>query len=300
LEHLKHPAAKRVRREADAYRANMLAKFYEAAERSPVVRLRDGTAVPQIPSQVHRRGRSFGWICQTLEGPMHLLITRALGARSTEAGWILRDYEDNLFLSNQYGYTLDNFDKYWFSRGGMSMQACLLLDVEPYLYRDDVKHALRALFNAESVSYFPDVRMNTEHAAPYFDDWRGDHFKSSDEANCCGWLRQIFVREEGDELWLGQAVPRDWLTPGMRCGLERAATYFGLAGVVFTGGDNEIRAQVIGPQRNPPKGIRLRFRTPTGAPVRGVTVNGKPWKKFDQNWVYLPGHVGTESVVAHY
>ena len=78
----------------------------------------------------------------------------------------MQDYEDNLYLSNQYGYTLDNFDKQWFSRGGMSMQACLLLDVEPYLYRDDVKHALRALFNGQSVSYFPDVRMNTEHALP--------------------------------------------------------------------------------------------------------------------------------------
>ena len=39
----------------------------------PVVRLRDGTAIPHIPSHVHRRGRSFGWICETLEGALHLL-----------------------------------------------------------------------------------------------------------------------------------------------------------------------------------------------------------------------------------
>ena len=90
----------------------------------------------------------------------------ALDPRSPEADWILKDYEDNRYLSNQYGYMLDDFDKHWFGRGGMSMQACLLLDVEPYLYRDDVKHALRALFNAQAVSYFPDVRMNTEHALP--------------------------------------------------------------------------------------------------------------------------------------
>ena len=81
---------------------------------------------------------------------------------------------------------LDDFDKYWFKRGGMSMQACLLLDVEPYLYRDDVKPALRAMFNAIAVSHFPDVHMNTEHALPEMGDWRGDHFKTSDEANACG------------------------------------------------------------------------------------------------------------------
>ena len=131
-----------------------------------------------------------------------------------EAEWILKDYEDNRYLSNQYGYVLEDFDRDWFGRGGMSMQACLLLDVEPYLYRDDVKQALRALFNGQAVSYFPDVRMNTEHALPDISEWRGDHFKSSDEANMAGWLRYLFVREEGDTLLIGQAVPRDWLRAG--------------------------------------------------------------------------------------
>ena len=197
LEQIHHPEAKRLRQAADAYHTALLTNFHQASERSPVVRLRDGTAVPKIPSQVHRRGRSFGWICETLEGAMHLLITGALDPRSPEAGWILKDYEDNLFLSNQYGYTLDDFDRYWFGRGGMSMQACLLLDVEPYLYRDDVKQALRALFNAEAVSYFPDVHMNTEHALPEMGDWRGDHFKSSPKSDCLSLSLFTCVRQIG-------------------------------------------------------------------------------------------------------
>src|ERR1051325_3153250 len=211
LEQVHHPDAARLREAADTYHRNLLANFHAAAARSPVVRLRDGTAIPHIPSHVHRPGRCFGWICETLEGALHLLITGALDPKSQEATWILQDYEDNLYLSNQYGYTLSDFDKYWFGRGGMSMQACLLLDVEPYLYRDDVKHALRSLFNGESVSYFPDVRMNTEHALPNMEDWRGDQFKSSDESNTAGWLRYLFVRDDGDQLLLGQAVPRSWL-----------------------------------------------------------------------------------------
>jgi hypothetical protein len=300
LEQIKHPEARRIRKEADTYHVHLLANFRQASQRSPVVRLRDGISVPQIPSQVHRRGRSFGWICQTLEGSMHLLITRALDARSQEAERIIKDYEDNLYLSNQYGYTVDDFERRWFDRGGMSMQACLLFDVEPYLYRDDIKHALRALFNAESVSYFPDVRMNTEHAAPYFDDWRGDHYKSSDEANACGWLRQLFVREEGDTMLLGQAVPREWLRPGQKCGLERAATYFGPASVVYTAGENEITAQVEGPRRNPPKEIRLRFRQSRERRLSSVTVNGKNWRKTAGDWVLLPGDIGSALVVAHF
>ena len=227
LAQIHHPEASRLRWEAGSYRDSILQAFREASRRSPVVRLRDGTAVPKIPSHVHRRGRCFGWICETLEGAIHLLISRALGANSREAEWILKDYEDNLYLSNQWGYTLDDFEAHWFGRGGMSMQSCLLFDVEPYLYRDDVKHALRAAFNAIAAGDFPDVRMITEHALPHLGDWRGDHYKSSDEANATGWLRYLFVREEGEELLLGQAVPREWLRAGQRCGVERAGTTSG-------------------------------------------------------------------------
>ena len=300
LGQIKHPEAQRVRKEADAYHAHLLANFRKAADRSPVVRLRDGTAVPHIPSMVHRRGRDFGWICETLEGSLHLLITGALDPLSPEADWILKDYEDNRYISNQYGYLLDDFDKYWFGRGGMSMQACLLLDVEPYLYRDDVKQALRALFNAQAAQYFPDERMNTEHALPALGDWTGDHYKSSDESNVAGWLRYLFVREQGDMLLVGQAVPRQWLHNGLKCGIERTATYFGSASVIYTGGENEITARLEGPRRNPPKGIRLRFRDPNERRPVSVTVDGKPWKQLDGEWVRLPGDVGTVTVVARY
>jgi hypothetical protein len=300
LEQIRHPQANRIRQAADAFHAALLANFRLAAQRSPVVRLRDGTAVPHFPSFVQRRGRSFGWICETLEGALHLLITGALDPHSPEAEWILKDYEDNLYLSNQYGYTLDDFDRYWFGRGGMSMQACLLLGVEPYLQRDDVKHALRAMFNAIAVSHFPDVHINTEHALPEMGDWRGDHYKSSDESNACGWLRQLFLREEGDTLLVGQAVPRQWLKPGPPCGLQRAATWFGPAGVLYTPGENQITAQLDGPRRNPPAAIRLRFRDPLERPLLSVTLDGKPWTQFKGDWVQLPGNVGSAKVVASF
>jgi hypothetical protein len=292
LAEIEHPAAERIRQAAQAYHEALLRNFRQASARSPVVRLRDGTAVPHFPSQVHRRGRSFGWICETLEGALHLLITGALDPLSPEAAWILKDYEDNLFLSNQYGYTLEDFEAQWFGRGGMSMQACLLLNVEPYLYRDDVAHALRGLFNGMAASYFPDVRLNTEHALPFLDDWRGDHFKSSDEANAAGWLRYLFVREEGDVLLLGQAVPREWLQPGKRCGLERTSTWFGTVSIGYRSQVDRVFAQVDGPTRNPPDRIRLRFRLPEGRALGSVEVNGRRWERVSGDWVELPGDVG--------
>ncbi|HEX3989144.1 MAG TPA: hypothetical protein VHZ30_06910, partial [Verrucomicrobiae bacterium] len=300
LEQIHDPEAPRIRAAADQFHKNLVDHFMAASARSPVVRLRDGTAIPQIPSYVQRRGRSFGWICETLEGAIHLIITRAIDPKSTQAQWILKDYEDNLFLSNQYGYTLDDFDKYWFRRGGMSMQACLLFDVEAYLYRDDVKQALRAMFNAIALNHFSDVHMNTEHALPEMGDWRGDHYKTSDEANACGWLREIFVREEGDSLLIGQAVPRDWLKSGQECGIENAATYFGKTTVVYHGGPGSITAELQGPTRSPPREIRLRFRSPNEKAPLKVAVNGKLWKNLSGDWVILPGSIGTAEIVATY
>jgi len=300
LEQIHDPNAPRIRAAADAYHKNLVDHFMAASARSPVVRLRDGTAVPQIPSYVQRRGRSFGWICETLEGAMHLIITKAIDPKSVQAQWILKDYEDNLFLSDQYGYTLDDFDKYWFGRGGMSMQACLLLDVEAYLYRDDVKQALRAMFNAIALNHFPDVHMNTEHALPEMGDWLGDVYKSSDEANVCGWLRKLFVREDGDVLLIGQAIPRDWLKPGQKCGIENAATWFGNTSVIYQGGSGSITARLQGPTRNLSREIHLRFRTPEAKPLANVTVNGQTWKKLDGDWVILPGNIGTAVIVATY
>jgi hypothetical protein len=131
-------------------------------------------------------------------------------------------------------------------------------------------------------------------------DWRGDHFKSSDESNCCGWLRYLFVREEGDALLVGQAVPREWLRPGQRCGLERTATYFGNAGVLYEGGENQITATLDGPTRNPPKQIRLRFREPNERPLASVRVNGKSWKRFKGEWVDLPGDIAQATIEARY
>ena len=300
LEQIHDPNAPRIRAAADAYHKTLVDHFLTASALSPVVRLRDGTAVPQIPSYVQRRGRSFGWIRETLEGPMHLIITRAIDPKSVRATWILKDYEDNLFLSDHYGYQVDDFDKYWFGRGGMSMQACLLLSPEAYLYRDDVKQALRAMFNALALNHFPDVHMNAEHALPEMGDWLGDVYKSSDEANVCGWLREMFVREDGDVLLIGQAVPRDWLKTGQKCGIENTATYFGDTSILYQGVSNSISAKLQGPTRNPPREVHVRFRTPGDKPLLAVTVNGKAWKNVDGDWVILPGNIGRAFILAAY
>jgi hypothetical protein len=298
LEQIKHREAPRIRKAADAYHASLLESFLGACRRSPVVQLRDGTYVPMIPALVERRGRSYGWLRETLEGPLHFLIARAMDSRSQQARWIIDDYEDNKYLSTRYGYPPEEFERRWFDRGGYSQQACLFFCPEPYMYRDEPKHAVRTTFNSIAANFFPDVRMICEHALPTLADYVGDHFKTSDEANATGWLRKMFVLEEGEELWLGQSVPLDWMRRGKKIGVEKAATHFGPISLLFEPKKTKIVAHLSGPDRNPPKVMRLRFRIPEDRTVLRYEVNGKVWDQLDGDWLLLPGDLGDARIEA--
>ncbi|HPY51666.1 MAG TPA: hypothetical protein PLO68_17490, partial [Sedimentisphaerales bacterium] len=74
------------------------------------------------------------------------------------------------------------------------------------------RHFLRAYFNGFASAFYPEIRMCNEHSLPELGYPRGDHFKSSDEAQSTYWLRLMFVREAGPNLYLGQAIPRYWLS----------------------------------------------------------------------------------------
>jgi len=301
-----HPDGKRLLADAKAYKNDILAAFGEAMRRSPVIKYRDGSWAPHVPSDVHRRGRSFGWITETLEGAIHLVRCGMLEPHDPISTWIVKDFEDNLYISQQYGYEMrpEQFDRYWFSLGGISQQANLLCTPIPYLLRDEPKHFLRAYFNAFAVSYFPDTRMMTEHALPNIGDWRGDHYKSSDEANSTYWLRMMFIQERDDDLWIGAAIPRYWLADGQKIGIENAATYYGPMSVRLESrvAKNEIEMTIDPPHRNPPRLIRARFRHPEALRITRVDINGTPSHRLDaaKEWVELVPTIGPIRIIARY
>ncbi|MPY90593.1 MAG: hypothetical protein GEU99_22060 [Luteitalea sp.] len=300
-----HPEASRLQAEAKAYRDDVMRGITESRIRAPVVRLRDGTYVPKYPSRLYERGRSHGWLRETLEGPLFLLYYRLVPPEAPDAEWILKDYEDNLYISDEYGYSIPTFDRFWFSRGGFSMQANLLDGPPPYLYRDEIEHYVRAYFNAFASAFYPELRMCNEHSLPELGYPQGDHFKTSDEAQSMFWLRLMFVREDGEDLYLGQAIPRYWLRRSREIGIERAASHFGpLSLRMIADPENDrIKAVLRPPTRNPARKVYLRFRHPQAKPMRRVTVNGQDYRQFDvsKEWVVLPGDLqGVQEVVVTY
>jgi hypothetical protein len=284
LTEIDHPEALRLKEEAEAYRRDLITGIMEAAIRSPVVKLKDDTWIPYFPSRPERRGRDMGWIRETLEGAMHLILCGLIEPHSKEAEWILKDYEDNRYISDDYGYAVPDIDRYWFSRGGFSMQPNLYGFQIPYLWRGDVKHFLRAFFNSFAVAFYPDTRMLTEHPLPTMADWAGDHFKTSDESISCCCLRLMLIYEKGDALILTPAVPRKWLEDGKRIVVKNATTYFGPISFEVESkiSDGFIKMKLTPPTRNPPKTIQVYFRHPEEFKVEKVEIDGKDWVDCDK------------------
>jgi hypothetical protein len=300
-----HPQGKRLQQEAQAYYDDFMRGITESRILCPVVRLRDGTYVPKIPSRLYERGRAHGWLRETLEGSLFLPAYHLLAPTAPETRWILQDYEDNLYISDRYGYAIPTFDAFWFSRGGFSMQSNLLDGPLPYLWRDEIKHYLRAYFNSFASAFYPEVRMCNEHCLPELGYPRGDHFKTSDEAQSTYWLRLMFVNEQGRDLYLGQAIPRYWLADGHKIGIQQAATHFGPMSLQYDSqaAQGTIKVTFDPPVRNRPEAIYLRIRHPQAKLLQSVLVNGQAYDKFDpqKEWIILPGTLpGRQEIVARY
>jgi hypothetical protein len=76
-------------------------------------------------------------------------------------------------------------------------------------------------------------------------------------------LRNMLVREDGRTLWLGQAIPCDWLTAGKHVAVSDAPTHFGAVSYSITAhADGTLRVSLDPPRRTAPTEIALRLRDP--------------------------------------
>jgi hypothetical protein len=204
-----------------------------------------------------------GWIREVLEGAI-IAVGTVLEPLDEVSTWIMKDFEGNRYLDYPYNYALDDFRSQWFSRGGFSMQPNLIYDLSPYLDRDQIQHYLRTFFNGFAACWRAEIRSMTEHPLPTLADWTGDHFKSSDESMVSYSLRSMFVHEEGEDLFLGKAIPRGWLKPGSMVEIAGAETHFGpvdLSICVDRIGD-DFTVSLSPPAAKRPARILIRLRHP--------------------------------------
>jgi hypothetical protein len=266
-----------IRREAATYRADIRMAVRKAMINAPVVRLRDGTAIPHIPSRAGIRGRELGWFREAAYGALHLLEGGVYEPHEEEMTWILKDLEDNLFMSLQWGHAVDE-ENDWFSQGGFTIQPNLLDLGIDYLRRGEIKHALRALFNNFAASLYPDVRAFAEHAVYELGQGVGPFYKSSDESKALLWLRDFLLREEGASLHVAQGVPRAWFTAESGFGVQNAATFFGPVSYQIRPTYGGLSAIIKISNTRGPTSIVIHLRP--NRQIQGVKLNGISWDEY--------------------
>jgi len=304
LEAIGHPEATRVRREADAYRADLLRGFETMRQVTPLVRLRDGRWVPHYPSRLYQRRRDVGWIREVLEGSVYLLISGLVDADSPQAQWILDDYQDNRYPAPPYGYLISHFEANWFDRAGFSIQPNLLAGLMPHLERDEPEIFLWMFFNAWCACYREEVNAMIEHPMPVLGYSNAAHFKTSDEANAVSWLRAMFVYASEKVLHFGRAIPREWFRAGSPVSTTGVCTRYGTVGVSYRTADEgrHMIAEVELQLRTQPPKLLVRFRHPDSLPLKMVRVNGSPHNRVDpqRNDVDITGCSGRVVIEAEF
>lgn len=297
------PDAARYQKESDLYRADLRRAVLRAAAASPVIRLRDNTWAPYVPTRVHQRIRLFGPVRvgfysrypekvlptyrlsatrELLYGPLILVDTGIFDASEPLAQWVLDDWEDNATMSEPLGLHVHGWvdEEYWFSRGGMVFQANLQNPIRAYLRRGEVRAAIRSLYNNFVACYYPAVNVFTEE----YRQWRspsGPFYKTPDEAKFVHRLRDMLVTEHDNDLLLAAATPERWLAPGEQIRVSSAPTHFGPVSYTLRGGAGEVRGTVELPRRNPYRDAWLSIRVPGGRKIASVSINGRPWSDFD-------------------
>jgi hypothetical protein len=234
---------------------------------------------------------------------MILLTTQVFPSDGQFANWVLDDWEDNATMSSSLGLNVHGWvdDNLWFSRGGMVFQANLQNPILTYLRRNEVPAAIRNLYNDFVACLYPSVNAFTEE----YRQWAspsGPFYKIPDEAKFVNRVRDLLVREDGEELWLAGGTPRRWLAPGETVEVRAGASYFGPVSFRLEAQENGVDARVTLPSRNPPKTAWLVLRAPVGKHVRSVEVDGKEWTDFDSalERIHLPMQTGEIHIRALY
>jgi len=294
-----------MRREADAYLAELRAAILRAVRETPVTRMRDGTYSPNVPIEPNLRFRRFGpqradyyrrygiegvpmlrlaATREVLYGPIILLNLGVFNVKDPVADWILDDWEDNVTLTSGLGMNVhgNTDDRYWFSQGSMVFQANLQNPILVYLKRHEPQPAIRCVFNNFAACLYPDAVAFTEEYRAW-SHASGPFYKIPDEAKFTHRVHDMLALEDGDALYLAGGVPRRWLESKEGVQADRLGTYFGEVSFHLRAGaeSGTVEATVQLPSVRPAKTAWLVIRAPRGK-IAGVTIDGQPWTRIDR------------------
>jgi hypothetical protein len=269
-----HERAKEVSEVAAEMQKDVVNAFSKTSVRSPVVQLADGTWINYISTDAMTPRRIIDqWYPTDVDtGPLHLSRLGVFEPDSWQTTAMINDHEDNLFFKNQ----------------GAANEPVYIPQANTYLLRDEPKAAIRSFYSMMACAFSHEQLTSLEHrwAHPVY------YAPPSTDGAWFEIYRKMLLNEWNiDTLFIGQAIPRNWLTSGKKVIVKNAPSYFGPVSFIIEGenSENEIIADIDLSDRNLPEVLLIRFRHPKSLPIRSVWVNGEPWKDFsiEKEWIRI-------------
>jgi hypothetical protein len=157
------------------------------------------------------------------------------------------------------------------------------------LKRDDARKVILGFYSMFAYGMTRDTYSGVEctNAVTGNNYWTLPHLYSNTQQ--LKLLRMMLLREDGDSLLIGDAIPRAWLGDGKTTRVENAPTRFGDVSFAITSHvkSSSIEVKLTPPDRMPTDRIRIRLRHPNESPIRSVMVNSRPYHRFTAETIEL-------------
>jgi hypothetical protein len=307
LREINHPRAEEIAAELTDYRKCLKNRYMEARDKATPLTLDDGTTIPFVPRDVTELDwKTIDWT-YTSYGPLRAGAWGAIDPDDElmdqtlafiEAG--IAEGEINTTMATRM--PMDEVDfKCWedacfegprryFWKHFVEYEIMWPLGSDLFLQRDDLERHFEWFFNALQAQTDKDYRIGAEslNGAPGCTPGDAERWQA---------VRNLFVNERGgydgsqQSLWLLQAIPQAWLTPGAKMGVTKMGTHFGGTvdvSVEVTKDGNSCSVTAGLDLAVTPTEIRMRLRSADGRPLKAATIDGRPAEVLEKDTIRLP------------
>jgi len=184
-------------------------------------------------------------------------------------------------------------------KGGLQVGVCSFFDMIDHAYtwgywdvclkRDEPKRAILGLHGSMAYGMSRDTYAAVECTAIRTGENMATLPHTYSNTVQLRLLRNMLLRESGDDLLIGFAVPRPWLAPGKRLAVRMAPTLFGpVSFSMETAADGStIRFRFEPPARGMKGAVKTRLRHPALKDIKAVQVDPQTDLTFQQDVIEL-------------
>jgi len=267
-----------LKQEAESWKEDIRASFFNSMAGSPVVPLGDGTWCPTVPPWTETRAlrllylnnekfMSHGTflISDAMLGPLYLIFCEVLDPEE-QAAQMLFNYHSELFYQRNAAFSQPYYSRHnW-------IQLKLGL-VKPFL--KTYYNTFSALADRETYTFWEHLYRVSPH-------------KTHEEAWFLMETRWMLYFEDGQTLRLLPGVPRKWLEDGKKIELKNVASYFGPLSLTVSSNvrNGYIEASVECSSARKPEKVILRIPHPSDK--RPVKVSGGTYDDASESVTIAP------------